>query len=65
MQAFDEMAGLGTTITRRPLVFLEMFKSTLKPETAHGHTPKETEVDPNSAYRKYTPPKYGTAAKKI
>jgi len=65
MGAFDQMAGLGITLTRRPLLSLgEEDKSTPETVSWYGKTPPETtsttgKHDPNTRYRPKPDPKYG------
>lgn len=65
MSAFDKMAGLGITLTRRPLLPLgEQDKSTPDPVSFYGKIPPETTKttgnhDPNTRYRPKPDPKFG------
>jgi len=60
MSKFDVMAGLGITLTRRPLTTLgEEEKATSDAVKNYGNIPPETKESPNTRYRDKPDPKYG------
>lgn len=66
MSAFDKLAGITEGFTRRPLKTLGEaggdVKSTNDATTDYGKPPRETDEDPNSAYRPCPKPAYGSDA---